>query len=136
MSPSSRHLDTPFHFVYMCERRAECPSRNRTSGFPAYGSSSSHLGLLPYFLDLRYYATMTSCVVHISVLEATACCSLRSACFHKFHHYYETVRLLINHRVISIYKTSIPFTFRSLSDLPGMQILLCALATLLAPDET
>ena len=40
-------LDIPFHYV-SSERLAYCPSRNRTCGFLAYGSSNRHLIPVPY----------------------------------------------------------------------------------------
>lgn len=69
----------------------------------------------------------TSRVLNASAPGTISRCPLRSTCFHRLLCYYEAVRLLTGHQVLSIYKTSIALTeknfFRSLPDLPGMQIL-------------
>lgn len=44
---------------------------------------------------------MTSCVAHVSSLRTIICCPLHSICFHRLHGYYETVRLLTDHRNFS-----------------------------------
>lgn len=88
--------------------------------------------LFPLFL---VPSVLASCAPAVSPQGTISCCSLRSICFHRLLHYYEAVRLLPYRQVLSVYKTSIPFTDfrRSLADLPGMQILLRALATLYGP---
>ena len=44
---------------------------------------------------------LTSCVAHVSSLRTIICCPLHSICFHRLHGYYETVRLLTDHRNFS-----------------------------------
>nr|DAZ49670.1 MAG TPA: hypothetical protein [Caudoviricetes sp.] len=44
---------------------------------------------------------MTSCVTHVSSLRTIICCPLHSICFHRLRSYYETVRLLTDHRIFS-----------------------------------
>ena len=44
---------------------------------------------------------MTSCVTHVSSLRTIICCPLHSICFHRLRSYYETVRLLTDHRNFS-----------------------------------
>ena len=67
---------------------------------------------------------------------ATVCCPLRSTCFHRLLHYYETVRLLIR---LLIPSTSLPlkvsYRFRSVSDLPGMYVLLVCSPRSSTPTE-
>ena len=88
--------------------------------------------LFPLFL---VPSASASCAASVSPPESIPCCPLCSTGFHRLPHYYETVRLLPNHQVLSVCKTLIPFTgfSRSMADLPGMQILLRALATLYGP---
>ena len=72
---------------------------------------------------------------NVSVLRTITCCPLRSNCFHSLQHYYETVRLLINHWSSSkFYPFQFPYPHRNLSDLPGMHKLHCTLATPYDPD--
>ena len=91
--------------------------------------------LFPLFL---VPSALASCAASVSPRGTISCCSLRSICFHRLLRYYEAVRLLPYRQVLSVYKTSIPLTGlrRSVADLPGMQLLLHALATLLDPDGT
>ena len=71
-----------------------------------------------------------------------ACSPLGSICFHRLHSYYETVRLLLSHRVVSSFHPYTPLVSQGrciaslhrtwepaprIADLPGMQwFLLCA----------
>ena len=91
--------------------------------------------LFPLFL---VPSALASCAASVSPPGSIPCCPLCSTGFHRLPHYYGTVRLLPYRQVLSVYKTSIPLTGlrRSVADLPGMQLLLHALATLLDPDGT
>ena len=83
--------------------------------------------LVPYALASR--------AASVSPQGTISCYFLRSICFHRLLRYYEAVRLLPYHQVLSICKTSIPLTglCRSIADLPDMQILLRTLATRYEP---
>ena len=95
------------------------------------------LALVPYFLCFCFHAFVPLVFCMFLLRNTLICYPLRSFCFHRFHCYYEIVRLLLDHRLLSVYKTSICLTVtQSLTDLPGMHILLCMLAAPSDPDES